>query len=86
MDGGAGYEQYVETYRRELQLADKCTQTQSAISLLDQFVTLFTITPTMVTPSQLAQLQSALAEKRKELNDLVVFVISNSTLINILHL
>ena len=76
MDGGAAYEAYVQSYRREVQLADKCRQVESAISILDQLVTIFTL----ATPSQLAQLgqlQSAITDKRKELNDMVC----NSTLV-----
>lgn len=81
MDGGAAYEAYVQSYRREVQLADKCRQVESAISILDQLVTIFTLATTnAATPSQLAQLgqlQSAITDKRKELNDMVC----NSTLV-----
>ena len=72
VDGGQSYEAYVVSYRRKVELDGKCSRVRAAISILDQFVTLFTLNSS--TPSQLVQLgqlQSAIANKRKELQDLV---------------
>jgi CMP-N-acetylneuraminic acid synthetase len=75
VDGGESYEAYVLSYRRKVELDGKCSTVRSAISILDQFVTLFTLNSALAsTPSQLVQLgqlQSAIANKRKELNDMV---------------
>lgn len=78
MDGGEAYEAYVLSYRRKMELVDKCRQVTAAISILDQLVTLFTLTTAITsTPSQLAQLgqlQSAIADKKKELQDMVLAI------------
>ncbi len=67
MDGGQSYEAYVVSYRRKVELDGKCSTIRAAISILDQFVTLFIInSPLASTPSQL---QSVIANKRKELHD-----------------
>ncbi len=72
VDGGSTYEAYIMSYRREAELAGKCRQVQAAIYTLDQLVTIFTLnTAIAATPYQLAQLQSATADKRKELQDMV---------------
>lgn len=75
VDGREAYEAYVLSYRRKMELVDKCT---AAIFILDQLVTLFTLTTAITsTPSQLAQLgqlQSAIADKQKELQDMVLAI------------
>lgn len=75
MDGGQTYEAYVLSYRRKVELEGKCRTVRSAISVLDQFVTIFTLNPGLAsTPSQLVQLgqlQTAIANKKKELQDMV---------------
>jgi len=76
VDGGDTYEAYVRAYRRENQLADKCTQLQSLISTLEQFITILSFTTSIVANpshvSSLGQLQAAIADKKKELQDMVI--------------
>lgn len=72
VDGGKSYEAYVQS---KVELEGKCRTVRSAISIMDQFVTILTLNSGVVgTPSQLVQLgqlQSAIANKRKELHDMV---------------
>jgi hypothetical protein len=74
--GGSAYEEYVKSFRREVDLTDKCTRVRAEVSFLEQMVTIFTLTTSIAaTPSHvthLGQLQIAVSEKKKELSDMVI--------------
>lgn len=74
--GGSAYEDYVRSFRREVELTDKCNRVKAELSSLDQLVTIFTLTTSIAAiPShvtQLGQLQSAVSDKKKELHDMVI--------------
>ena len=86
MDGGAAYEAYVLSFRKEVELADKCRQLTSLITTLDQCVTIFTLTTTIAgTPAyatHLGQLQQTISDKKEELK---AMVISKSAQCSYLH-
>ena len=71
--GGRGYEDYVKNHRRDAELAEKV---EAEINILDQLVTIFTITSSIATnPShtvRLGQLQSLISGKRKAIQDVVM--------------
>jgi hypothetical protein len=77
VDGGAAYEAYVVSYRREVDLADKCEEVKAELITLQQQATIFTLTTAIAAmPSHLTHLghlQSAIADKKKELLDMVTF-------------
>lgn len=76
VDGGSTYEEYLKSFRREVELADKMDKVKAEITMLEQLVTIFTITCTVsANPShgiRLGQLRSAIADKKKKLQDMVI--------------
>lgn len=77
VNGGAAYEAYVSSYQREVDLADKCAQVKSQICTLlqQQLMIILTLTTTNPAPShvtEVSQLSSAISDKRKELEDMVI--------------
>lgn len=71
--GGSGYDHYWAAVRRDLELREEMDRAKTAISVLTQLVTLFTLT-TSSNPSyaaNLARLQTAVTDKQKELDDMV---------------
>ena len=88
-DGGRTYEEYQRASRRDLELKDEIRSIQSAIRVLQQLITLFTITATTsLNPSHasnLAHLQSAMIDKGKELDKMVNKNINNPLMTGGLH-
>lgn len=76
VDGDNAYEQYVRSYRREVELADMCDKVRAETAVLEQLVTVFTLTISIAAnPSHityLGQLQTAVSDKKKELEDMVI--------------
>lgn len=74
--GSAAYQEYVTSLRREVELAVKCDKVRDQISILDQLVTIFTLTTSIASnPSHvtyLSQLQGAILDNKKELQDMVI--------------
>lgn len=66
---------YVQNNRREVELAEKMNKVKAEITMLEQLVTVFTITSSVSTnPShvtRLGQLQSLLSGKKMALQDMV---------------
>ena len=77
--GSAVYQEYVTSFRREVELVDKCDKLKDQIAILDQLVTFFTLTiSSSATSSNLAQLQKAALDKKKELQEMVIRKFSGS--------
>ena len=80
-DGGAAYEEYRRSFRRDVELEEKARKVNEEIKVHEQLITLFMITTTtMATPNPshvtcLGQLQSAISDKRKELQDMVTAIL-----------
>ena len=71
--GSAAYQDYVTSFWREVELADKCDKLKDQIAILGQLVTFFTLTiSSSATSSNLAQLQKAALDKKKELQEMVI--------------
>lgn len=74
--GSEAYQQYVTAFRRDVELEEKCDKVRTEIHTLDQLVTFFMVTASiLVTPSyasNLGQLQSAMSDKKDELKDMVI--------------
>ena len=74
--GGWAYEEYVRSFRRDVELADKSNTIKAQMVFLQQLVTIYTIStsltgnPTQV--AQLDQLQSAVTDKERELQLMVI--------------
>ena len=75
VDGGRGYEAYVRSFRRDVELVGKSNTVKAAITLLQQLVTILTISTSSSAASNstgyLVQLQSAIADKKRELQLMV---------------
>lgn len=74
--GGKAYEEYLKSFRREVELADQIDKVKVEMTMLEQLVTIFTITSTVsANPShvtRLGQLHSAISEKKEWLQDMVI--------------
>lgn len=75
--GGRGYEDYVNKHRRDVELSEKIDKMTAEIRMLDQLITIFTITSSVSNnPSHIArltQLQSLMSEKKKAIMDMVSY-------------
>lgn len=71
--GGSTYESYVQSYRKQADLQEKATGLKAGITVLEQLVTLTTITipagPTQAT--YLQQLAEAIHEQNQSLTNMV---------------
>ena len=74
--GSSAYQEYTKSFRREVELVDKCGKVKDQISVLNQLVSFFTLTTSVVAnPTHitfLGQLQGAISNKKKELQDMVI--------------
>jgi len=74
--GNAAYQKYATSFRREVQLAEKCDTIKTQIAILHQLVTFFTLTTSIAANSShtayLGQLQRTISDHNKALQDMVI--------------
>lgn len=73
--GSDAYQEYATSFRREVELAEKCEKLEDQIAFLDQLVTHFALTTSIAAnPSHITYLQSAISAKKKVLQEMVIHV------------